>query len=111
MMHGMLSFRFLSVIRQTFWGLQYPFIDLQTTPFRSNAGGSRYPSPKRSYSAGRNPARWCISCAQCTMRLRGIGELPSGDRTNRSVGQPVSLPQRDVETAHPEARPHLGAVG
>jgi hypothetical protein len=32
-MYGLLSFRFLSVIRQTFWGLQYPFITIKITPF------------------------------------------------------------------------------
>jgi hypothetical protein len=46
-MYGLLSFRFLSVIRQTFWGLQYPFITIKITLFYASPADRRSAAERR----------------------------------------------------------------
>jgi hypothetical protein len=51
---------------------------------------------KVSYSSGRNPARWFISCAQCTSRSRPNTSV-SGAATRPRTGS-MTRPSREVRT-------------
>jgi hypothetical protein len=68
-MYGLLSFRFLSVIRQTFWGLQYPSINLQVTPVRDTSA-TKVGSPR-----GQNGALYLVVAEAFVQRGQEASEV------------------------------------